>query len=114
MATAPPDLTASALNGATSDQLRFWIQQANNGAGKKVLNKTGKVEELRSRLADHYNLDRSHSGQHSAPVAGPPSLNQDIQNRQERAHLRDLGVEWEQASRAGRVFKLCPPPEGKC
>jgi hypothetical protein len=80
--------------------------------GKKVLNKTGKVEELKSRLVDYYQLDRSRSKQLSVPVAGPPSLDQDIQNRQ-WAHLRDLGAEWERTSRAGGTFTLCPPSEGE-
>jgi hypothetical protein len=112
MATAPSDLTCSALNGATGDQLRFWIQKANEDAGKKVLNKTGKVEDLKSRLADYYRLDRSAPQASSAPVVGPLSVDQDIQKRQ-WAHLRDLGMEWQQTSRAGRAFKLCAPSEGE-
>ena len=112
MATAPSDLTGPALNGTTGDQLRFWIQKANEGVGKRVLNKTGKVKDLKSRLADYYGLDRSAPLASSAPVVGPLSVDKDIQKRQ-WAHLRDLGMEWQQTSRAGHAFKLCAPSEGE-
>ena len=40
------ELTVSALNCASGDQLKFWIQGVNDAAGKKVLNKSGKVKDL--------------------------------------------------------------------
>jgi hypothetical protein len=83
MATAPSELTVSTLNGASGDQLRFWIQGVNDAAGKRVLIKSGKVEELKVRLAAHYGLDRSASASASVvPTTGPLSLDKHIQKKQ--------------------------------
>ena len=114
MAAAPSELTVSALNRASGDQLKFWIQGANDVAGKKVLNKSGKVEDLRTRLATHFGLDCT------APVVaeaakeaanGLRPLHRHIQKKQ-WDHLRRLGHEWAQTACAGREFKLCTPSKG--
>ena len=110
MAAAPSELTVSALNRASGDQLKFWIQGVNDAAGKRVLNKSGKVEDLRTRLATHFGLNRT------APVVadaanGPLPLDKHIQ-KQQWDHLRQLGHEWAQTARAGREFKLCTPSKG--
>jgi len=107
MLAVPPDLTVAALNGASGDQLRFWIQGANDAAGTKVLNKSGKVEDLRARLAVHYGLDRAAPTKSVMPT-GPVPLDKTIQARQ-WAHLRDLGHEWAQTAGHGHEFKLCVP-----
>jgi hypothetical protein len=108
MATAPSDLTVSALNNASGDWLKFWIQGVNDAAGKKVLNKSGRVKDLKTRLATHYGLDRSCP---AAAPTGPLPLDKHIQKKQ-WDHLRGLGAEWAQRASAGREFKLCASSNG--
>ena len=38
-------------------QLKFWVNQANTAAGRKVLTKSGRVDDLWQHLAAHYGLD---------------------------------------------------------
>lgn len=74
--------------------------------------KSGKVEELKVRLAAHYGLDRSASASASVvPTTGPLSLDKHIQKKQ-WDHLRDLGHEWAQTASAGHEFKLCASSKG--
>ena len=110
IATAPLELTASMLNSASSNQLRFWIQGVNDAARKRVLIKSGKVEELKARLAAHYGFDRSASAS-VVPTMGPLPLDKHIQKKQ-WDHLRDLGHEWAQTASAGHEFKLCASSKG--
>jgi len=110
MATAPSELTVSMLNSASGDQLKFWIQGVNDAAGKRVLIKLGKVEELKVRLTAHYGLDRSASAS-VVPTMGPLPLDKHIQKKQWN-HLRDLGHEWAQMASAGHKFKLCASSKG--
>jgi len=107
MLAIPLDLTVAGLNGASRDQLMFWIQGANDAAGTKVLNKSGKVKDLRVRLAAHYGLDRTAPMKLVMPT-GPVPLDKAIQVRQ-WAHLRDLSHEWAQTAGHGHEFKLCVP-----
>jgi hypothetical protein len=107
VAVAPEDVTALALASAKGDQLRFWIDKANEGAGRRVLVKTGKVDELRHRLAAYYRLDLSVLPRVVAK-AGPLTLDEDIQQRQWN-YLRTLGDEWAMTTAAGRQFLLCEP-----
>jgi len=75
----------------------------NREAGKWVLTKAGRVDEIRRKLADYYSLDLS-SLSSSVPVqAGPPTRDMEIQNRQWE-HLRELGEEWKLAPDS---FWLC-------
>jgi hypothetical protein len=106
MATAPSDLTVLALNNASGDQLKFWVQGVNDAAGKKVLNKLGRVEDLKARLATYYGLDRS-----CPAMAGPLPLDKHIQKKQ-WDHLRDLGDEWARTASTGHEFKLCVSSKG--
>ena len=114
MVAAPSELTVSALNCTLGDQLKFWIQGANDVARKKVLNKSGKVKDLRTRLVTHFGLDRT------APVVAEAAkeaanglcpLDRQIQKKQ-WDHLRQLGHVWAQTACAGREFKLCTPSKG--
>jgi hypothetical protein len=102
MATAPSELTVSTLNGASGDQLWFWIQGVNDAAGKRVLIKSGK-EDLKVRLAAHYGLDCSAS---ASVVPGPLLLDKHIQKKQ-WDHLQDLGHEWAQTARVLERFVTC-------
>jgi len=110
MATAPSELTVSTLNSTSGNQLRFWIQGVNDAAGKRVLIKSGRVEELKARLAAHYGLDCLASAS-VVPTMGPLPLDKHIQKKQ-WDHLRDLGHEWAQMASAGHKFKLCASSKG--
>ena len=46
MVAALLELTILALNRASGNQLKFWIQGSNDVAGKMVLNEWGKVKDL--------------------------------------------------------------------
>ena len=98
----PTDLTALTLSRAKGAELKYWIDGVNREAGRRVLTKAGKVDELRQKLAVYYCLDLSSLP--SDPVqAGPPSCDVEIQKRQWK-HLRELGEEWK---RAPDLFQLC-------
>jgi hypothetical protein len=100
--TPPTDLTTLTLSRAKGAELKYWIDGANREAGRRVLTKSGKVDELRQKLAAYYGLDLSSPP--SDPVqAGPPSCDAEIQKRQWN-HLRELGEEWK---RAPNSFQLC-------
>jgi hypothetical protein len=114
MSSARPDsvtdITAASLLAAGGKELRYWIAKANENADKK-LSKSGKVQELRERLAAHYGLELSAPGQ-LAPIEGPHTVDEHIQKRQ-WGYLRALGDEWDSAVRSGRPFRLCEPSGGK-
>ncbi|KAF8060115.1 hypothetical protein FPV67DRAFT_1512705 [Lyophyllum atratum] len=99
--TPPTDLNITSLSRAKGDQLKFWIDEANRIAGKRVLTKGGKVDDLR-RKAEYYNLDLSSPPAVPIP-AGPPTRDLETQKRQ-WAHLRGLGNEWSQSRES---FQLC-------
>jgi hypothetical protein len=102
MPNTPTDLTTLTLSHAKGAELKYWIDGANREAGRRVLTKAGKVDELRQKLAVYYGLDLSSLP--SDPVqAGPPSCDVEIQKRQWK-HLRELGEEWK---RAPESFQLC-------
>jgi len=42
-----PDFNATSLSSATGAQLKFWVDQMNTTASRKVLVKSGKVNDLR-------------------------------------------------------------------
>ena len=76
----PPDLTVATLNGASGDQLR--TRQI-----LKVRNKSGKVKDLRMRLAVHYGLARAAPTKSATPTS-PVPLDKAIQVRRRAAeHL---------------------------
>ena len=106
MATAPSEISVLALTNAKGDELRFWIDRANQDAGKRVISKTGKVDVLRHKLALHYGLDLT-SLSESVPH-GPIPLDEHIQ-LQQWDHLRQLGDQWAEETAAGKEFLLCPP-----
>ncbi|KAJ7628600.1 hypothetical protein FB45DRAFT_1028678 [Roridomyces roridus] len=102
--TPPQELTVAALTSAKGAQLKFWIIKANEAAEKKVLNTSGTVEHLRSRLASYYDLDLTVIPREDAVTA--PSLDESIRDRQ-WADFVVLGKEWKAANEAGRPFTLC-------
>ncbi|KAF7980825.1 hypothetical protein HWV62_36450 [Athelia sp. TMB] len=102
----PADITADTLNSATGKLLKFWIGRANDALGKNSagrLVKSGKVEELRERLAEHYGVDRKAPKQE--PVAGAATVDDSIRSRQ-WDDFRLLGEEWSQTVKAGGQFVL--------
>lgn len=108
MPNPPSDLTVLTLTHAKGAELKYWIDSVNREAGKRVLTKAGRVDELRQKLAVHYGLDLSSLP--SNPVqAGPPSCDVEIQKRQ-WGHLRELGEAWK---RAPDSFQLCER-QGEC
>lgn len=50
----PTDLTALTLSRAKGVELKYWIDGVNREAGRQVLTKAGKVDELRQKLAVYY------------------------------------------------------------
>lgn len=110
---APSDLTAAALNRATGEQLRFWIKGANDaatkdvkGKGKKVMLKSGKVEDLKVRLAEFYGIGRK--APKLEPASDMSAVDHDIHRRQWK-DWRVLGEEWLSCAAAGHKFKLSTP-----
>ena len=101
-------ITALSLTGAKGNELKLWIELTNKTTGKRVLSKTGKVEELRHRLAAHYCLDLT-SNPETVSAHGPLPLDEYIQ-RHQWDHLRSLGNEWTEATSTGKPFTLCPGP----
>ena len=96
-------------------QLKFWVNQANTTAGRKVLTKSGRVDDLWQHLTAHYGLDLT-AAPAAAAVAAPASgvlLTLDIQNCQWNA-LCDLGEEWEECTCVNWPFLLCMPSPGEC
>ncbi|KIK76149.1 hypothetical protein PAXRUDRAFT_835440 [Paxillus rubicundulus Ve08.2h10] len=45
-ANHPPSFNAAAISTAMAAQLKFWIDKANMAAGRKVLTKVGRVDDL--------------------------------------------------------------------
>ncbi|KAF8350945.1 hypothetical protein F5887DRAFT_875801 [Amanita rubescens] len=113
--TVPPGVTATAVTRAKGAELQHWINQANQERGRK----TGRVDELRKRLAEHYGLKLELKPAEEAPRRGAPltpassglakpGIDANIQHHQWE-HLVALGDEWEAA---GGLFHLCQlPPE---
>jgi len=99
---APSDLTPFTLHQATKRECQRWIELTNLDAGKRVLNKTGRLEQLKAQLSSHFSLPPFQ------PLSGkqkPPQLSRidmDIKKRQ-WDHLCMLGDEWELL---GDAFKL--------
>ena len=91
MPLCPADLDVASLTGASGSQLNFWIDAANQATGKKLLVKTGKVNDRRDRLAGYYGLDLS------APSISTTVLpvSRDVAiNKSQWAHLRALDMAW--------------------
>lgn len=112
--TTPPDITATSLTKAKKAQLEFWIKEANTEAGKKVLNKSGKTNEvLRHRLAAYHGIDLSpenvlrqaEAESKSERPAGPLDVNRTITKRQ-WAYLRELADEWREKAKRNEEFTL--------
>ena len=101
-----PNFNAASLSSATGAQLKFWVDQTNAATGRKVLTKSGKVDDLRQQVAVHHHLDLTAAP--PAAAAAAPSLSSalDIQNHQWNA-LCDLGDEWEECTRMNQSFLLC-------
>ncbi|KAK6966851.1 hypothetical protein R3P38DRAFT_2590156 [Favolaschia claudopus] len=107
MAVIPPDgLNASSLLAAKGAELKFWIIKNNESAEKKVLNVSGTVETLRSNFAAYYGLDLTINPR--AEAINVPTVDELIRDRQ-WADLVALGVEWKEAIKVGRSFKLLEP-----
>ncbi|KAF8549924.1 hypothetical protein OG21DRAFT_1488168 [Imleria badia] len=101
-----PDFDVAALSSVTGAQLKFWVDQANTAAGRKALTKSGRVDDLRQRLAAHYHLDLMAAAPAVAPTTPSPSTTLAIQNCQWNA-LCDLGDEWDECTRMSKPFLLC-------
>ncbi|KAJ6628167.1 hypothetical protein B0H10DRAFT_2277375 [Mycena sp. CBHHK59/15] len=103
MPSCPADLDVTSLTSASGSQLNFWIDAANQAAGKKLLVKTGKVNDRRDRLAGYYGLDLS-----ALPVSTIIGLvSRDVTiNKRQWAHLRALGDEWKEKEAAKLPFRL--------
>ena len=101
-----PDFDAASLSSVTGAQLKFWVDQMNTAAGRKVLMKSGKVDNLRQRLAVHYHLDLTVALLAAAAAAPSPSSALDIQNCQWNA-LCNLGDKWEECTWTNQLFLLC-------
>jgi hypothetical protein len=102
MLKVPHDITVLSLNHAKGAELKYWIDGANREAGTWVLTKSGKIELLHQKLADHYGLDLL-SPLSTNAKAGPPTYDIEIQKRQ-WSHLRELGEAWKEAPDS---FQLC-------
>ncbi|KAK7013479.1 hypothetical protein R3P38DRAFT_2475947, partial [Favolaschia claudopus] len=102
----PDGLNASSLLAAKGAELKFWIIKNNESAEKKVLNVSGTVETLRSNLAAYYGLDLTINPR--AEAINVPTVDESIRDRQ-WADLVALGVEWKEAIKVGRSFKLLEP-----
>ncbi|KAF9238397.1 hypothetical protein BU15DRAFT_47812 [Melanogaster broomeanus] len=104
---ALPEINAASISSAKAAQLKFWIDQVNVAAGKHMLTKSGRVDELKAKLAAYYGLHLSTPVVPLAPIAvGPVSLTVNIQTCQWE-YLRKLGDEWEDSVVSGRPFLLC-------
>jgi hypothetical protein len=102
---SPSEITSLALANATGAQLKFWIENTNKSLPKKVLTKTGRVDELRKKLAKHYSIDLSAMPlQSDTTFEGPKMLDTTIIKKQ-WTWLRELGEEW---LSAGTAFQLKP------
>jgi hypothetical protein len=73
MPKVPGNITVLTLTHAKGAELKYWIDGANREAGKRALTKSGRVEELRQRLAEHYGLNLS-SPPSTLVQAGPPAM----------------------------------------
>jgi hypothetical protein len=100
---SPEDVAVLALTSAKDDvdQLRYWIERANQDARQHILMKTEKVDELRHCL-DISVLPWA------VEKAGLLTLDEDIQWQQWN-YLWALADEWVIATAVGRQFLLCEP-----
>ncbi|KAJ8496913.1 hypothetical protein ONZ45_g12253 [Pleurotus djamor] len=101
---APSDVTANSINDAKTAQLKKWIEDVNANEGKHVLNKSGKLAELRDRLARYYGLDLTAQPTPPEPTH-TPSGNEAIRDHQWDG-LVSMGEEWETAVKNGSEFQL--------
>ncbi|KAF7311909.1 hypothetical protein MIND_00202300 [Mycena indigotica] len=102
----PNGMTHASLLAAKSAELKFWILQTNEMQGKKALKVTGKVEDLRQRLATYYGLDLTVTSQTATThTPAPLTLDQHIIARQWEG-LAEMGQEWLNTTAEGREFRL--------
>ena len=101
----PDYITLDALQAAKGTELRHWTGCANATANRKVLTQQGRVDDLRTRLAEYYCLDLSTSSAPTAPIVVPLTMDEDIKARQ-FMWARELGAEWERTASEGREFRL--------
>ena len=101
MPNTPQDLTILTLTHTTGAQLKYWINSVNWEVGKQVLNKTGRVDDLRQKLAGHYGLDLSQLP--AVPVPARPSTHDAEIQRRQWDHLRQLGEAWKEAPASGNT-----------
>nr|GAT46357.1 predicted protein [Mycena chlorophos] len=105
---APEGVTHAAILRASKAQLRFWIDQANDVAGKKLLKVGGGKEDLCKRLAVHYGFDLSKTAPSTAPVE-PPTITAAIIEMQWK-DWAEMGREWAAKSARGEPFSLLLEP----
>lgn len=111
MPSPPAEITVATILSAKGDELRFWIENANadarahRGFSKNPLTKTGRVDELRHRLATFYGLDLLAVKSEDVEAPGT-SIDEEIQQRQ-WAHMRSLAQEWERKAGMSVPFILC-------
>lgn len=111
-------ITAAQLATAKGSELQYWIEQANADAQKKVLKKSGRVDELRQRLAQYYGINLSPSAEDSTTVVkssdttSQPVFTIDKEIRMKQwAAVRELGEQWRTRISKNEPFYLLPQSE---
>ncbi|EKM48079.1 uncharacterized protein PHACADRAFT_109426 [Phanerochaete carnosa HHB-10118-sp] len=119
MPVPPSHITAQSLKSAKGEVLKSWIIAANEAAGvtnyksKTYLSRTGTINELRAKLAEHYNIDLDvpppDAAQPSSDLTeGPESaVNQKVRDRQWE-HLIELAERWRIEGDSFRLIKPVP------
>ena len=74
----PDYITLDVLRAAKGAKLCHWISHAKAMADRKVLMQQGRVDDLRTRLAEYYHLDLGASSAPTAPVVTPLTMDEDI------------------------------------
>jgi hypothetical protein len=108
----PDGLTAASLKVARGSEIAFWIAQANAAAGKRLMTKSGRVDDQRQRLAKYYGLDLMDATETSPISVAPKTQEEDIKEHQ-FSWLRELGDEWSRTAAEGKEFVLCDRSSGE-
>lgn len=109
----PDGLTAASLKVARGSEIAFWIAQANAAAGKRLMTKSGRVDDQRQRLAKYYGLDLMDATETSPISVAPKTREEDIKEHQ-FSWLRELGDEWSRTAAEGKEFVLCDRSSELC
>ena len=107
------EISAAELRTAPLKKLKFWIDQINLAAGKRVLTKQGIVADLREHVAQYLQVSLNPSEPAEPPIPGPPTIDQDINERQ-WDWVDQLADEWQNCASQGMEFTLVPSESGAC